>query len=373
MTETSKTKLSICIPTLNRGPFIGETLESIIFQATDQVEIVIVDGGSTDNTQEVVAQFQKRFPRLRYFREDAKKVGSNSPSPSGAGFDRDCNRAVELAVGEYCWLFTDDDLLGPGAIQTVLNATQQQYALIIVNAEVLSSDLSQSLEHARLRLTSDRVYKPEENQTLFTDVANYLSFVGGVVIKRQLWLAREKEQYIGTGFIHIGVLFQSPMSEPTLVIHEPLVRIRFGDAHYMHSSRYFEIWMFIWPNLIWSFAHLSDAAKALVCRKEPWRRIRTLLLHRARGTYTMNTYLEWLEPRLESFRTRAASKAIAYLPRRIANLLAVAYFSALGQRFALYSLTNSPFYVGRLRKRRPAASERQLAISYPPEPRRDNL
>ena len=42
MIKNSKIKLSFCIPTLNRGHLIGETLESIVCQATDEVEIVIV-------------------------------------------------------------------------------------------------------------------------------------------------------------------------------------------------------------------------------------------------------------------------------------------------------------------------------------------
>lgn len=40
-------RLSICIPTYNFGEFIGETLDSIVCQATDETEIVIVDGAST--------------------------------------------------------------------------------------------------------------------------------------------------------------------------------------------------------------------------------------------------------------------------------------------------------------------------------------
>ena len=79
-------RLSICIATLNRGAFIGETLESIIRQATDEVEIVVVDGASTDNTEEVVRGFQQRWPRLNYLR-----------LPEKGGVDRDYDRAVALA------------------------------------------------------------------------------------------------------------------------------------------------------------------------------------------------------------------------------------------------------------------------------------
>ena len=54
-------KLSFCIPTYNFADFIGETLESIIIQATDEVAVIIVDGGSTDNTREIVESYQKNF------------------------------------------------------------------------------------------------------------------------------------------------------------------------------------------------------------------------------------------------------------------------------------------------------------------------
>ena len=55
-------RLSVCIPTYNFGEFIGETLESIVGQATDEVDIIIVDGASTDNTEQVVHQIQKTIP-----------------------------------------------------------------------------------------------------------------------------------------------------------------------------------------------------------------------------------------------------------------------------------------------------------------------
>ena len=54
-------RLSICIPTLNRGDYIGETLQSIASQWEEGVEIVIVDGGSTDRTLEIAAAFTDRI------------------------------------------------------------------------------------------------------------------------------------------------------------------------------------------------------------------------------------------------------------------------------------------------------------------------
>ena len=341
-----KIQLSICIPTLNRGACIGATLESIVSQAGDTVEIVVVDGGSTDNTAEIVAQFQSKFSPLRYFRKDPPTAGSGSPAPSAGGFDRDCNRAVELAEGEYCWLFTDDDVLKPGAIQRVLDAIRERYELIIVNAEVRSTDLSKTLEASRLRLTADRTYRPDEWQTLFADTAEYLSFVGGVVIQRQLWIARQREPYFGTGFIHFGVIFQSPLRGEALAIAEPLIAIRYGDALYMRTSRYFEIWMLDWPKLIWSLPSLPDSAKQQLCPREPWRNNKSLLLLRARGAFSVAEYDRWLKERLNSRWDRLVVKLIAGSPGSALNLLGIVRYHLSSCRPGQYyvDLVKSPFY-----------------------------
>ena len=99
------------------------------------------------------------------------------------GVDRDFATAVDLAIGEYCWLFSDDDLLKPGAIQAVFEAIKGGYALVIANGEVRNADMSRPLETKRLPLTADRVYKPTENQLFLADNLDYLTFIGCVIIR----------------------------------------------------------------------------------------------------------------------------------------------------------------------------------------------
>ena len=104
-------KLTICIPTYDRAWAIGEALESVISQATDEIEIVVSDNASTDNMPEVIAAFQQRFPRLHYFQSE-QNVGCD---PNGV-------RVVELASVEYCWSLGSDDQAEPGAIAAILKA-----------------------------------------------------------------------------------------------------------------------------------------------------------------------------------------------------------------------------------------------------------
>lgn len=337
-------KLSICIATRNRASFISVTLQSIICQSVQEMEIVIIDGASTDNTEEVVRRHKESFTRLRYFRKE-----------ENMGVDQDFAEAVDMARGEYCWLFSDDDIMKPGAIRTVLDAIKGKHGLIIANAEVRNADLSEVLDPHRLSLEADRLYRSDQDHLLLADAGDYLTFIGSVIIRHELWDSRDKKEYFGSCFVHVGVIFQSPLPEGTLVIADPLISIRYGNASWL--SRYFEVWMFKWPNLIWSFPDHPESAKRQVCAKEPWRKLRTLLLHRAKGTYTIRGYREWLEPRLESSWSRAASKAIAYLPGRVANFLAFIYYSTFvvlsrraGHLIVLVDLRNSPFYFLKLSK-----------------------
>lgn len=323
---------SICIATYNRANFIGPTLESIIPQLGDEMELLVVDGASPDNTAEVVRQYQAKCPQLRYVR-----------LPLKGGVDQDYDRSVELAQGEYCWLFTDDDLLKPGAVQTVLEAVQQGPNLIIVNAEIRNMDLSRLLAERKLALMEDHVYEdiPADKKRFLAEIGDYLTFIGGVVIKRELWLKRDRSKYYGSRFIHVGVIFQSLLPGRILVLATPQIIIRLGNAEW--SSLSFEIWMFKWPDLIWSFADFSDASKRAVCRPNPWQRLHTLVYYRALGFYSLDEYNKFLAQRLNSGWKRLVARLIAAMPGRLAYALMLLYAGIRRNQLLKYHLQNSIF------------------------------
>ncbi len=332
----NRVTLSICIATLNRGAFIGVTLDSIISQANEDVEIVIVDGASTDNTEEIVKNYQQNFPRLRYYRLAVK-----------GGVDQDYCRAVELAEGEYCWLFTDDDVLKPGAIQAVMAAMQDDYGLILVNAEVRDVTLSRILEDRVLHFMNDMTYQTRDFVRFCVDVAAYLSFIGCVVIKRSLWNEREKKQYFGTIFVHVGVIFQEPFNDNITVLVEPLISIRYGNA--LWTSKSFEISFFKWPELIWSFPLFTETEKRQICKREPWRNYKALLVPRARGVFSLKEYRMLVQPHLRSNMKRLFIRMIAQFPGHLLNAGLIIYFSILRNfhsRSSIYldDLKNSRFY-----------------------------
>jgi len=182
--SSTKIKVSICIPTRNRACFIGQTLESVISQATDDIEIIIVDGASTDNTAEVVQGYQQRFKRLVYYRGE-----------ENMGVDRDMAKTIELAHGDYCWLLSDDDLLKPNALKRILKEIETGYEIYLSNITVC--DLYMQPIRERLWFfpyVKDRVFNlHNENELIeYCNRANSIgalfSYMSSIVLSRQEWL-----------------------------------------------------------------------------------------------------------------------------------------------------------------------------------------
>jgi abequosyltransferase len=328
-------KLSVCISTINRSDFIRETLESIVPQLTNDVELVIVDSSSDSATEEIVRSFEGKG-NVVYLR-------------SKLSFGEAYSKAVEIARGEYCWLFADDDLLKPGAVAAALDASRSDYSLIVVNAEVRNADLSQLLEDRRVPASEDRIYsaQQEDQDNLLADTGMYLTFIGAVIIHRQLWNQRIKEEHFTSMFIHMIIIFGSRLPGRALLIANPWIVIRYGNALWRPKS--FGIWMFEFPNLVWSFDQFGDWAKERVEKREPWRRLRRLLMIRAMERYSVEEYNLWLKPHLKVGPNRLLSRAIASAPVTPLNLLAQVFLLLTGKVPGLIWLDLKAWQTERLR------------------------
>jgi glycosyltransferase involved in cell wall biosynthesis len=324
----SDVDLSICIATFNRGGFIGATLRSIVPQLDGAVEVVIVDGASTDDTRDRVDEFAARCPNVRYFRE-----------ASNSGIDQDFDKAVSYAAGRYVWLMTDDDLMIDGAVARVRAALDER-DLVVVNSQVRTADMSKVLCERMIPIERDVDYERADRERCFVDVARGLTFIGSVIVRRDAWLARQRTPYYGSLFVHVGVIFQTPALERVRVLAEPVLQIRYGVA--MWTPRSFDVWMYKWPDLIWSFGDFSDAAKAHVTRREPWRSPMKLFHFRSKNAYSIDQYRKHLAGRATGPYGAVAS-LIGVFPAFVANLASIAYVSVTSRhnRIPLYDLVNA--------------------------------
>ncbi len=92
--------ISIGVPVYNGENYLADLLDSLLNQTFTDLEIVICDNASTDRTAEICAEFARRDPRIRYYRND-RNIGPLN----------NYNRVFHLSRGKYfCWMAHDDFL-----------------------------------------------------------------------------------------------------------------------------------------------------------------------------------------------------------------------------------------------------------------------
>jgi glycosyltransferase involved in cell wall biosynthesis len=101
--------VSVCIPTYNRRDYLKETLQSVFAQTYKDYEVVIVDDGSTDSTEEMI--IGTGYPVKYYWVNHMGQYAAR-------------NKLIELARGEYITFVDSDDLLFPDTIERLMNVIE---------------------------------------------------------------------------------------------------------------------------------------------------------------------------------------------------------------------------------------------------------
>lgn len=126
----TKPLLSICIPTYNRAEYLEKSLESLVSQPEfAQIEVVISDNASTDNTEEVCRSYQKKYPNIHYFKNTENIHDRNFPS------------VLMRASGVYRKLFNDTVIYEKDClayiIELIKKYTSDRIFLFFLNAQKL--------------------------------------------------------------------------------------------------------------------------------------------------------------------------------------------------------------------------------------------
>jgi glycosyltransferase involved in cell wall biosynthesis len=109
--------VSIIIPTYNRSSIIVETLDSVFAQTYTNWECLIVDDGSTDNTNEVVKTYVEKDKRFQYY----KRPNRYSTGGNGAR-----NYGLEQAAGAFVQFLDSDDLLADNKLESQVAIVMHQ-------------------------------------------------------------------------------------------------------------------------------------------------------------------------------------------------------------------------------------------------------
>lgn len=102
-------KVSVCIPTYNNGHFISDAIDSILAQTFSDLDLIVIDNCSSDDTKFILEEYINRDDRVRYL-----------CNKSNLGFAKNLNRCLDYSSGKYVKIVCSDDILEPNCLEEMV-------------------------------------------------------------------------------------------------------------------------------------------------------------------------------------------------------------------------------------------------------------
>lgn len=203
-------RLSICIPQYNRIDFLLKNLAMLEQQGYGDLEVVVSDDCSTDNTEKAVSALLSKYKhRLVYHRFNTNQ-----------GYDRNFRKCIELATGDYVIVIGNDDTINPAYdLQTLVNFLQQHNYPEVGFANFIEESSGNTL--------IERAKKTDVLGTGYETAMRYyscFSFVGGLIYKKDYFNQHNSDKHDGSIYaqIYLGCLMTSKGAR-LFSIKEPVV------------------------------------------------------------------------------------------------------------------------------------------------------
>jgi abequosyltransferase len=276
--------LTITIPSHNATHYLEAAIRSIMAEPEfgRDVELSISDNSPSQATTELYLNQYQGNPAIQHHRS----LESNS-------LDANVNRSVELATGTYVWIFGDDDLIVPGVLACLLPFLEEkQPDLVVLNSQSFQGD--DTIEASRVPAGLRAVYLPEHSDAFLQDLGGYLTYVGGILVRRELWLQHYNRSTIGSFFAHIDAVCSIKRGRSAHYFAHPAIRMRMHSQTW--TSKAFLIWYCLYPQLIWSLPGYGAAAKQAVIPRLPIHSPRRMLAARAYGRLDLPVWRQVIRP-----------------------------------------------------------------------------
>ena len=224
MTGSNTPKVSVCIPAFNAAEFLRQAVESVLEQSYLDVEIVIIDNCSTDETIVVVEELIKKSIRnIRFYKNDRN-----------IGLVGNLNRCLEYAQGTYIKLLMADDVLLPGCLKQMANALDTHRPVTLVaSGRLIIDERGRELTIRRYSNTNALVPgKKAITECLFG--SNYSGEPTAVMFRKSDLKGKFREDL--PQVLDIDMWFRLLEGGDLLYIGEPLCAIRRHSDQMTHAN-----------------------------------------------------------------------------------------------------------------------------------------
>ncbi len=111
--SVASVKTSVVIPVYNSEEFLADCIDSVLAQTQKEIEVILVDDGSTDGSLQIERDYEKRDPRVKVITQPNLRQGTAR------------NRGLAIARGKYVYFMDSDDLIVPEHFETCYEACEK--------------------------------------------------------------------------------------------------------------------------------------------------------------------------------------------------------------------------------------------------------
>ena len=286
---TEKVKVTVVIPTYNRADFIANAVQSILQQGHNDVEIIIVDDGSTDNTASVVGVLQKQHSNILYCPNKRTK------GPSGAR-----NTGIIQASGEYLAFLDSDDVWLAGHLTNGLEIFTKypEIDVLFGNFNVVDFQAGKHLYdffgqkkilHALksvlispgFRMLQDNLFEAliQENFFHLASAIIRKSSAHNILLDESIMFSEDRD--FGIRLYKEANATFAYREDPVFVMHRHDANLnRDGDLH--KSEQLIDAHLYLWRKYLTSY-HLSHHEKKILTKLFANRLLKLSAIHRKQG------------------------------------------------------------------------------------------
>ncbi len=209
-------KVSVIMPVYNTAPYLEDALDSITGQTLREIEIIVINDGSTDGSLEIIERFAASDGRIKVI------------SQANAGISVARNVGMEVARGEFTYFMDSDDLLGDDDALELCYAkcVRDDLDFVFFDAKPSSkSDYEVNYDYLRSGKIEDRTYGGTQVMQLLYDIRGF---------RAPVWL-----YFIRTGFLeriglrfHPGIIHEDELF--AAILHIEAQRVGAIDRTFFH-------------------------------------------------------------------------------------------------------------------------------------------
>jgi glycosyltransferase involved in cell wall biosynthesis len=216
-----KRKVSIIIPVYNCENYISRCLDSILKQTYKNIEVIVVNDGSTDNTQKILDEYAKKHKEIKVYKQ----------KNSGVSVAR--NNGIKKSTGYYMQFTDSDDYLEENMIESMVMSAEEQDSDIVICEYNHVYESTKKIEYISL--------KDYENTT-FADLISdentqYGGFPWNKLIKKEC-IEKYYNEEIGYYENLLFFLDNSSNFKKYSVVHKPLYNYFINSNSALHSKKY---------------------------------------------------------------------------------------------------------------------------------------